>query len=259
MNKGFYKKYFELEKSYWLLRGRRKIVDDQLLRFNPFPPEKTVILDYGCASGLLVGELAKRGFNAYGLDISEEAIEFGKSQGVKNLRVIDPDIHKIDFPGSFFDVILVLDVFEHLEDESWTLKEIYKVLKPGGIVISMVPAYTWMWSFHDKLMHHLRRYTLGRYLDVIKKSGPWEILRSSYFNTILFIPITLVRIVTRIFNLNGRESDFDINTKPMNKILGWIFGAERLMLKHFDLPLGVSILSVFKKPEDENISNIKLK
>ncbi len=245
MERSFYKNYFKIEKEHWLMVGRRVIVKDNLHSYLHKKPEETKVLDFGCGSGIFVDELQKLGFDAHGLDISEEAIKFGKLQGVKNLGVIDA--HKIHFPENTFDAVFTLDVLEHLEDEKWALAEIERVLKPGGIAIIMVPAYMFLWGVQDEVAHHYRRYTKNNLLKKIRDSSPLSVLRSSYFNTFLFPPIALLRIFSRILGIKGRESDFDINSPTLDKVFSFIFGAERKMLKYVSFPFGVSILLVLKK------------
>ncbi|MFZ2621022.1 MAG: class I SAM-dependent methyltransferase [Minisyncoccia bacterium] len=245
MDRSFYKNYFKIEKEHWLMRVRRAIVVDSLATYLTKKPKNTKLLDFGCGSGIFVEELSKTGFDTHGLDISAEAVRFGELQGIKNLGVIDS--HKIDFSDNTFDVVLTLDVLEHLEDESWALKEIERVLKSGGIFVIMVPAYMFLWGVQDEVAHHYRRYTKSGLLKEINKSTKLSIIRSSYFNTFLFIPIALVRLVSRLFRIKGRESDFDLNNPTLNKILFSIFNFERKLLKKIDYSFGVSILVVLKK------------
>jgi dTDP-4-dehydrorhamnose reductase len=245
MERSFYKNYFDIEKHHWLMRIRRAIVRDQLERYSGGEKSKRKVLDFGCGSGLFVGELAALGYESHGLDISSEAIKFGQLQGIKNLAVLDS--HKINYPDNTFDSILILDVLEHLEDESWAMKEIERVLKPGGNVIIMVPAYMFLWGVQDEVAHHYRRYTKSRLLKRVRETTSLSTLRSSYFNTFLFLPITGVRLVSRLFRLKGRQSDFDINNEWMNKTFFAIFNTERKLLKKMKFPFGVSILAVLEK------------
>ncbi len=244
MDRSFYKNYFEIEKNHWLMRGRRLIVFDLLAKYFTHKESKKV-LDFGCGSGFLVARLAERGYESHGLDISSEAIDFGKRQGVNNLGVLDS--HKINYPDNAFDVLFSLDVIEHLEDESWAIQELERVLKPGGIAIIMVPAFMFLWGVQDEVAHHYRRYTLPGLLETFKKSSNFQVVRKSYFNTILFLPIALVRLVSKILHIRGRESDFDINNEFLNRLLFGIFNAERRMLRSINFPFGVSILAVFRK------------
>ena len=140
------------------------------------------------------------------------------------------------------------DVLGHLEDESWALKEMHRVLRPGGIVISSVPAYQWLWGVQDRAAHHYRRYTKGGLIRKAQGSSPWEVVFSSYFNTILFLPIAGVRLVSKWFGATNRQSDFDINSPWMNRTFYRIFSLERRMIGKVALPFGVSALAVFRKP-----------
>jgi hypothetical protein len=111
----------------------------------------------------------------------------------------------------------------------------------------MVPAYMFLWGVQDEVAHHYRRYTKGSLLKVVRDKTKLKTVRSSYFNTFLFAPIAIVRLVSRLFNIKGRESDFDLNSPMLNKILFSIFNFERKILKKISFPFGVSILALFKK------------
>jgi len=245
MDLGFYNTYFEVEKNHWLMKVRRTIVLDSLDKCLGKDSKIIKLLDFGSGSGIFVEELQRAGFDAHGVDISDEAVRFGALQGIKNLSVIDS--HKINFPDNTFDVVLSMDVLEHLEDEEWALKEIERILKPNGIFVVMVPAYMFLWGVQDEVAHHYRRYTKGSLLKVVKDKTKLNTVRSTYFNTFLFTPIALVRLVSRLFKIKGRESDFDLNSPLLNKILFSIFNFERKILKKISFPFGVSILALFKK------------
>ncbi len=245
MDRSFYKNYFKIEKEHWLMKIRRTIVQDSLDRYLGKAPKHTKLLDFGCGSGIFVEELEKAGFDAHGVDISDEAVRFGALQGIKNLSTIDS--HKINFPDNTFDVVLSMDVLEHLEDEEWALKEIERILKPNGIFVVMVPAYMFLWGVQDEVAHHYRRYTKGTLLKVVNGTTKLKTIRSTYFNTFLFAPIAVVRLLSRLFKIKGRESDFDLNSPMLNKILFSIFNFERTILKKINYPFGVSILALFKK------------
>lgn len=245
MNRNFYKNYFEIEKKHWLMRVRRQIIVDNLNKYFSKKSSEIKVLDFGCGSGIFVDELQKKGYQIFGTDISEEAIKYGELRGINNLKI--QDSHKLDYPDNNFDVVLSMDVLEHLEDESWAVREVERILKPGGKFIIMVPAYQFLWGVQDEVAHHYRRYTLGGLKNKISNSGSFNIKYSTYFNTFLFLPIALVRIVSRIFNLKKRQSDFDINNPLMDKLFFSIFNFERKLLKYFKFPFGVSILLVLEK------------
>ncbi|MBU6142090.1 methyltransferase domain-containing protein [Patescibacteria group bacterium] len=248
MEKGFYKNYFEIEKGHWLMMGRRAIVVDNLKKYLNKNPNDIKILDFGCGSGLFVEELAGIGYDPYGIDISSEAIAFGRSRGIKNIKTISS--HKVEFDNNTFDAILALDVLEHLENEDWAIKEIERVLKPGGFFIIMVPAFMFLWGVQDEVSHHYRRYTRHQLLSKIEQVSSIQSVRSTYFNTFLFPPIALVRLMSRLFHIRSRESDFNMNSPFLNKLFSFIFNAERYVLKKINFPFGVSILVITRKEKD---------
>lgn len=245
MNPDFYKKYFEAEKNHWLMRVRRLIVLDLLKKHNRRNKNETRILDFGCGSGYFVGQLAKMGYQSFGLDNSVEAIEFGRNQGTKNLAVVDGN--RINSPDNYFDCILLLDVLEHLENESPIIKEIERVLLPGGIAIITVPAFKFLWGVQDEISRHYRRYRMPQLLNVVQRSGSFNITFKSYFNTFLFFPIAAIRLFSKWFHIENRESDFDINSRLLNRLFFFIFNMEKNFLRHVTFPFGVSIITVLRK------------
>lgn len=246
MEKDFYKTYFEVEKNHWWFRVRRNLIFDLLSKYRIKKESK--ILDFGCGSGFGAGELQHQGFNVFGVDVSEEAIEFGRSRAIQNLSVSKGD--NLNFAEGSFDMVMALDVIEHVKDDEHAIKEIERVLKPGAVAIITVPAYQWMWGVQDNISHHFRRYTAGSLAKVLNKNFDLKILRKTYFNTFLFPPIAVVRILSKWFNLKERESDFDINSKWLNKPFFFIFDLERKFLRHINFPFGVSILLVAEKNDN---------
>ena len=242
MEKSFYKSYFKLEKENWWFRVRRNLIFRILQKYKIGTDKK--ILDYGCGSGYLVGCLQRMGYDASGLDTSQEAVEFGRTQGVNNLQIAGYG----EMPqNSGFDLILALDVVEHIEDDMGAIRGLKGALKPGGLAIITVPAYQWLWGIQDEVAHHFRRYTMSGLTDTIKGSGGFKIVRKTYFNTFLFLPAAVVRLASKWFNIKNRESDFDINSSFLNPLFYFIFNTEVKSLKWFNFPFGVSILLILKK------------
>ncbi|MDP3792200.1 MAG: class I SAM-dependent methyltransferase [bacterium] len=242
MDQSYYKNYFVLERGHWFFRVRKKIL---IFFIEKYIEPGSKIFDFGCGSGYLVRELQKMGYDAFGTDVSIEAIEFGQSRGIRNLSVAQGG--EIKPPEGGFDLILALDVIEHTEDDSETVRYLKGALKQGGRAIVTVPAYQWMWGVQDEVAHHFRRYTMSGLVDVIKKSGDFKIVHKTYFNTFLFVPIAIVRILSKWFNLKNRESDFDIDSRVLSALFYFVFNIETYLLKFMDFPFGVSVLVVLEK------------
>src|SRR3989344_1601591 len=245
MEKNYHKNYFVLEKEHWFFRVRKKILTFFVEKYTKFGSK---IFDFGCGSGYLVGELQKIGYDASGADVSAEAIEFGLSKGIRDLSVIARS-DEIKPPEGGFDLILALDVIEHTEDDARAIVALKRALKPGGITIITVPAYQWMWGVQDEVSHHFRRYTMSSLTEAVKRAGNFTIIHKTYFNTFLFVPIAVVRTLSKGFNLKDRESDFEIDNRILSALFYFIFNLETYLLKFIDFPFGVSILVVLEKSE----------
>lgn len=248
MSRAFYKNYFEADKEHWLMSSRRKLVGD-LLRSHQILPSASV-LDLGCGAGNLVAQLNGSGYKAHGLDISGEAIRLGRLKGVANLTVMDD--YNLRFPDHHFDAVLMVDVLEHLDHEGWLLKEAERVLKPGGIAIAIVPAFKFLWGHHDVISGHYRRYSMDDLRSIIRAVTPLQIIRDSYFNSLLFTPIAALRLLRRVFKIVPRESDFAINNRWINVIFAEVMNWERKLLSKMRFPFGVSIMLVLRKPASES-------
>lgn len=244
MDEKFYSSYFEIESKHWWFKVRRNLIFYLLQKYLKKTRSEIKLLDYGCGSGYLVGELQKAGYNAAGADFSHEAIKYGTERGIKNLS-IQENLY-LQYNDSSFDCILLLDVLEHIKDEKTIIKEIYRISKKGGIIIATVPAYMFLWGIQDEVSHHFRRYTLADFARLFSEDE-FKILKKTYFNTFLFPPITLIRLFSKLFGLKKRQSDFSINNAFFNGIFYFIFNLEREITKLINFPFGVSILLVLNK------------
>jgi len=239
MKEKIYNMVYEVEGSHWWYRVRRQLVKDLISKY---ANKTTTILDIGCGPGLLLSELQNNGREIFGVDLSPIALEFCKKRGLKNVSLADAGA--LPFSDNTFDVVLLLDMLEHVQDDSGVLREARRVLKSEGIVIIFVPCFNFLWTKNDEISHHYRRYTLPELTNKI--SSNFTILRKTYFNFFLFPLIYLVRQAAKIMPLR-RRSDFDINNKLINYVLKNIFLLEIWLLKIISYPFGVSLLIVAKK------------
>lgn len=247
MKKNYYKDYFVLERQHWLFRVRRKILCYFIEKHTSL---NSRVFDFGCGSGYLVGELQKMSYDAHGLDFEKKAIDYGVSSGIKNLAVGSGD--KLKYTDASFDLITSLDVLEHIKDEKPVITELVRVLKPGGKMIIIVPAYQWLWGIQDETSHHFRRYTTKSLINVFEDFSELKVVRKTYFNTFLFPAIVVVRLFSRWFNIKNRESDFDIGNRFLNVLFYSIFSIESYLLKFMKFPFGVSILIILRKVKSDH-------
>lgn len=149
--------------------------------------------------------------------------------------------HDLPVPDEAYDLIVLLDVLEHIEEDRSVLAVLRNKLKPDGRLLVTVPALPWLWSRHDEIHHHKRRYT-SRSLMRTALSAGLHVSRISYFNTLLF-PAALARRIGSI--LSGRPVEDDrMPARPLNSLLRCIFSAERHVVGRLPLPVGLSVYAV---------------
>jgi 2-polyprenyl-3-methyl-5-hydroxy-6-metoxy-1,4-benzoquinol methylase len=236
-----HKTIYETEVSHWWYRVRRKMVHNLIDRYYKNRHDLQ-ILDLGCGTGALLQELSKYG-HVSGKDISEQAISFCRSRGLQNVSV--GSAMELNASDNTYDLVLALDVLEHIENDKKVLNEIYRVIKPGGYAIVFVPAFMFLWGITDVLSEHYRRYTRSELVKKAKEAG-FNISRSTYFNFFLFIPISGLRLFMRAFSI-PIESENKLGTPLTNKLFYLIFRAESFFVRFLKFPFGVSALVVLRK------------
>ena len=187
---------------------------------------------------------------AQGVDIDEEAVGYCRERGLLDVRLGAAET--LPFDNGSFDLVTALDVVEHLDDDVEALREIRRVLSPGGKLLMTVPAHAFLWGDQDEVNLHKRRYVAAEVRDRLTAAG-FDVLRLTYINAFMFVPIAAVRMLRRLeHRLRPRttnQSDFRYPApRPVNFLLGWIFGAEAPIVRRANLPFGVSILALAQKP-----------
>ena len=247
MDESLYHLHYYQETSHWWFTARARIVRRVLETYGHLEAGDTV-LDVGCGAGGFMRALADR-YNVVGIDTSPLAVEYTRKRGIDHVF----EMRVEDFPKRDFDVraAVLLDVIEHIEDDVSVLRATREIVRPGGVVVVTVPAYMWLWSAHDVLNHHKRRYTAASLRKSLAAAG-LSPMKLTYFNTFLF-PLAAARRVIDADEKSdpqrGRTAGvscaaYDIASPIVNGVLGAIFAAERHILPLADLPFGVSLLAV---------------
>jgi len=244
MDAQVYLRMAELDKRHWWFVARRRILRS-LIERKVRPPKEARILEIGCGTGHNLGMLSEFGaLEATELDAG--ARELASSRlGRAVAEAALPDLSM--FPASSFDLIALLDVLEHVENDATALAAIRSRLKVGGKLLVTVPANRWMWSAHDAAHHHHRRYTKRQLRDAATNAG-LRIDLLSHFNTLLFPPIAAARLAGKLL---GRDhADDSIPPGPVNGILRGIFELEAPLVGRVPLPFGVSLVAILSRPEE---------
>lgn len=258
MEQEVYHLFSEIQATHWWFVARRRILADVLQRYlRDKKPQR--IAEIGCGTGAMLPLLAQFG-EVWGLDNSPEAVALCAQKKLSHVYLDnDPAWRQTQFQGmAFFDVI------EHVPDDAAFMKNYLAQIEPGGWVIITVPAFMFLWSEHDVLNRHYRRYHAAQLRRTIAAAG-LQLERISYFNTLLFPAIALVRLATKAVRAltrrdhgNGHaalRTDFERNVSFLNQPLQTLFACERFALRHFSFPFGTSLLALARKPAPARISS----
>ncbi len=233
------------DERHWWYRGRRAVLRAELDRLGPPPGGR--ILDAGCGSGRTLDELVAYGSVA-GLDASAAAVERARERGHVDARV--GSLEALPWPEGTFGLVTCLDVVEHTDDDRAVLRELLRVTAPGGRLVVTVPAHPALWSSHDVVNQHRRRYT-RRTLRAALSGGGWTLERLTAFNSLLLAPAAALRVAERAVGRGADRGRSDLELTP-SRLDGVLAGPMRLeaawLGRGGSLPVGLSLLAVARRP-----------
>lgn len=238
MDRAVFDRMQEVDGHHWWFVARRRIVHKMLSRFGG--DKKTLrILEVGCGTGANLPML--QGFGIV------DAIEPDCEARMVASRRFGLAVKSGYLPGGVelqdghYDLIVLLDVLEHIGDDIGALTMLRSKLAPGGRIFLTVPAMPWLWSSHDVAHHHHRRYTAGELKNALERSG-FELVHGAHFNTLLFPLIAVMRLIGR---WTGRVGGDDmVPPGPVNRLLTVIFSFEKWWVTRISVPIGVSLAAV---------------
>lgn len=237
-----YKAMFDLEEAHWWCRGLRDLALANVHRFF-HKKNKPRILDAGCGVGATLKGLNRYG-EAVGIDISDEALKYCEKRGLR--RILKASVARIPFREGAFDLVVSNDVLCHklvVNDEE-VLREIYRILKKGGLFITNLPAHDYLKRGHDEAVHTKHRYTKNE-LRVKLENNNFKIIKITYRSALLW---PAVLIASRISKKDARaDSDLGPLNSVMNSVFYRVLSAENWLLKFINMPLGTSVFCVARK------------
>ncbi len=239
-----------LELSYWWFQGRRKVIlsvlADELARHYPPGGRRLRLLDVGCGTGMLLEDLRTHG-TALGLDYSPVALKYCRDRGLDGLG--RADAHHLPVRSASVDLITALDVVEHIRDDRRLMGEFFRVLAPGGLAVMSVPAHKHLWSAHDVALHHFRRYEKPEFRALVEEAGLHPVRYTHTFATV-YPPVAVFRHIKKLLAKPDEEPRTDEFPLPgwVNSTLLGVMNLEARFLRNGNLPFGVSLLCVARKP-----------
>ena len=238
MERVVYRQMAELDQRHWWYRARREILA-ALIRRTIRLPAGAQLLEIGCGTGHNLAMLGEFG-HVDALELDDEARAFAEQRlGRAVMSAPLPELAGV--PDRHYDLVGAFDVIEHIDDDRGAIASIATKLKPGGKFFMTVPAHQWMWSAHDEVNHHKRRYS-NRSLRSLIEGSPLQLERISYFNSLLFPVAVAERISSK---LRGKDSaDLMLPPAALNAALERTFAAERHLVGRLPLPPGLSLFAV---------------
>jgi len=243
-----YETLFEFETSYWWYKGLHSILLDTLRELGVGPGSS--VLDAGCGTGQnLVNTRERLSAGVYGFDVAPEAAPFWRRRG------LDPvclgSTNDIPFASARFDAVISVDVLEcDAVREEQALRELWRVLKPGGHLVLVVPAYDWlMTEEHHRAVGASRRYSQKKVRSLLERLH-FDLSRVTHVFALLLPPIAIYRLGLRHLKKEAQgppKSELRALNPTVNELLFRIVEVERRMLRRWDLPFGSSILAVARK------------
>lgn len=241
MERQAFERMAELDGLHWWYRARRRILEQVIRRFVR-PPADARVLEIGCGTGHNLAMLGQFG--------RLEAVELDdQARALAEQRLGRPIVDEA-LPGLAttlrgpYDLIALLDVLEHVDGDRMALTSILGMLSPGGALLLTVPANPWMWTAHDAVHHHHRRYRKADLVARVTAAG-YRIEMLSFFNTMLFPLIAAVRLAGKV--TKRQESDDQLPSPMINRALDGVFGLESGLVGRVPMPFGVSLVAVLRR------------
>lgn len=242
MDPSVYAMMASVEEKHWWFAARRTIAETLIKRLGLRPDSR--ILDAGCGTGGNLAMLSRHG-RVQAMELDDQARQIANARGIA--QVLPGRLPgEVPYQEAQFDLIALLDVLEHIEDDRDTVRVLGALLKPGGHLLVSVPAFPFLWSAHDVVHHHKRRYVLRDLENTLRDAG-LEIRYASYFNTALFPLILAARQLGKLRSRAAASGDLAMPHPLVNRLLLSVFASERFVLWRWSLPFGVSALAVATK------------
>jgi SAM-dependent methyltransferase len=250
MDSDAYDQAADVEQRHWWFRGRRAVLAAVFRRISAARAGPMSILEAGCGNGGNLALLAR-----FGSVVAFEPHAKARARAAaRDIATVLPGSlpGQVPFPEDGFDLVVALDVIEHLKEDVAAVATLLRQLKTGGRLVLTVPAHMWLWSEHDTLSHHCQRYSAAGLRAALERAG-CEVHYVTFFNTVLMLPAALYILLCRVFRWRASAA-LAVPIAPVNNMLTAAFAAESLLVPRIRLPWGVSLLAVVGRRGEDRLS-----
>ena len=232
---------FRVEETHWWYQALHQVIFQTLESELPDWRDKE-ILDAGCGTGSILKQLGNPAKNV-GVDLAPEAVSFCRQRGLTNVQ--QADICALPFANASFDVVICSSVLYHqwVKDPAVAVRELHRVLRPGGLLLLNVPALRFLHSAHDEAVMTAHRFKKSEIRQLLRDNG-FAIRRLTYWTTLLFPLAVIAR------TLGGSSTGRDFNSAAdsvSHRLFQQIMALEFRLLKRTSLPIGVALLAAARK------------
>lgn len=241
-----YQRMFDLEDRYWWFLARRELVrmliEEHVALWPPL-----LAVDVGCGTGGPLAALSAVGGTWVGIEQSPLALALCRKRQLPGLVQASADA--VPLQSGRADLLVCLDVLYHrnVKDDRGVLSECFRVMAPQGMAIITDSALNWLRGPHDEAVHTRQRYRLGEFASMVEAAG-FEIVKRTYANSLLFVPMVTLRLARRFFPGTEARSDIVDVPRALARILSAVQAGERWLLRRMSLPLGTTVVIVARKP-----------
>ena len=241
-----YIKLAEVEDRMWYFRALHAHVY-RLLADGEKGVATPRVLDAGCGTGGLIARLQtwEPGWRFAGIDFSGLACEFAAKRCV-GAEICEASVTALPFADGSFDAVVSADVVCQVEDREKAFAEFFRCVKPGGVVVINLPAYQWMWSYHDESCQTKHRYGRRELAGLMSAAGFVDV-RVTHWNA---IPFPLLVLKRKVFRTRGATSDVRLYPAALEAVFNGAMAVERAWLRWVGgLPFGSSVLAVGRRAD----------
>lgn len=235
----------EMEDAHWWFRARREIMFALLKRYLS-PDQGKLVAEIGCGTGGNLKFLQEH-YRVIGVDTAPEAVSYARARTRCDILLGDFHDH-LAARWHEIDALLLADVLEHIDDDTAFIGDIVSSLRPGAFLLITVPAHQFLWSNHDVVLGHRRRYS-RQSLRALWNGLPVDELAFSPFNSLLFPLIAIYRLLKPAEATSTGTSDLRMPAPWVNRFLDATFSTETAILQFMPLPWGVSLVALLRKQE----------
>ena len=233
--------YNRLSQTHWWLTSKYVILHDLLRHHVPDKKFLSPMLDVGCGGGEFLGRIRDLVDKRFGVDYNYDSLKDWKNPSG---LVAVANAKQLPYKDDSFSLISAVDILEHLDYDAQTLREFYRLLRPGGWLLLCVPAFMALFGKHDELFGHYRRYSNKELQKTVSSMG-FFVKKTTYIQPLFFLPLWIKR---HLFSFKTYPyGDFSPTNPVVNFVLRMLISAERFPLRYINFPIGATLILLARK------------